>query len=673
MGLTADSTFVTADSTLFTADNVADQSLCGSGRATEAINEVTLISSRGKLESYLLIILMGTAAAIATVDNRATGAPIQVHSSQIITANKGNALLTILNAYPNDIVAGWDNFAGFPIPPVFTQQQSTAALIPALTPYAAYDPAPDIIYSGFRRKPDFQVRPDFIKQSPFSFRNFDTNPPPVGDLTTFYRPKPYFAPAQLDAKANKGAWYITLVPQGPSPPPPPPDTGGIWPPPSTITDLPGRGAWELPGGKQALWVFGNGCYLMTVVTVASATGQATFKMKKVGTLLTNTGQVSIRDNGPGGYAVIVDGPYGYFYEIATQKFNRITDPDFLGADKVAFIDGWWIFNQPGTQTFYTNKPQYSITFDASYFALKDGATDKLVALMENKQELWLLGEKTSEVWYDAGGQYFAFQRIVSTMLQVGIAAAQSVARYSTGDSGLVWLARSERGQNVIVKTDSFNAVSITTPAVADAIASYTVVSDAFGYVYQEDGHEFYVLTFPTADKTWVYDFTTNFWHERASFDPYSGLYHRHRSNCFINFQNQRLVGDYQNGSVYQLTRSVYKDHIWPLVSLRRTPHVWDEGARERVFNISLQIEFSPGQGNQTGMGYDPHALLRLSRDGGTTWGQELARSMGRIGQYLNRVIWRRLGFARDTVFEVKVIDPVKRDIVGATLKNSNDG
>ncbi len=672
MGLTADSTFVTADSTLFTADNVADQSLCGSARAAQAINEVTLISSRGKLESFLLVILMGTAAAVTTIDQRAIGAPTQIQESQTISPRRGSALITVLNAYPNDVVAGWDNFSGFPTPPVFTQQQSTAALIPALTPYAPYDPAPDIIYGGFRRKPDFQVRPDFIRQAPFSFRNLEFNPPPIGDLTTFYRPDPYFAPVQIDPKANTGAWYITLVPAGPIPPTPPEPTP-IWPPPSSITNLPGRGAWELPGGKQALWVFGNGCYLMTVVTAASATTQTTFKVQRVGTLLTNVGQVSIRDNGPGGYAVIVDGPNGYFYEISTRKFTRITDTDFLGADRVAFIDGWWIFNQPGTQVFYTNKPQYSITFDASYFALKDGATDKLVSLMENKQELWLIGERTTEVWYDAGGPYFPFQRIVSTMLQIGCAAKHSVARYSTGDSGLVWLSKSERGQNVVVKTDSFNAVSVTSPAVADAIAQYPVVDDAFGYVYQEDGHEFYVLTFPTADKTWVYDFTTNFWHERASFDPYSGQFHRHRSSCFVNFQNQRLVGDYQNGSVYQLTRSVYKDHIWPMVALRRTPHVWDDGARERVQNVQLQIEFSPGVGNQNGMGTDPKALMRLSRDGGTTWSQELAASIGKVGQYLNRCIWRRLGFARDTVFEVKVVDPVKRDIVGATLKNSNGG
>ena len=120
---------------------------------------------------------------------------------------------------------------------------------------------------------------------------------------------------------------------------------------------------------------------------------------------------------------------------------------------------------------------------------------------------------------------------------------------------------------------------VSTPAISNAIAKYYVVSDAIGYTYQEDGHEFYVLNFPTADDTFVFDGMTQLWHKRLSYDPYAGVWHRHRSNCFLNFQNQRLVGDYQNGSIYQMTRTAYTDAGWPLVAWRRTPHIWDGGGR----------------------------------------------------------------------------------------------
>lgn len=448
----------------------------------------------------------------------------------------------------------------------------------------------------------------------------------------------------------------------------------VWPQPSAITDLPGRGTWTLPGGVQALWVFGQTCYLMTVTSPATGTAQATFAMTSVGTLKTSTGQVCIRDNGAGGFAFIVDGPYGYLYNIGTREFKQITDPGFLGADRCEFIDGWMIFNRPGTQTFYTTGPvPYTTTFPGSFFALKDGSTDNLMTLAVNKEELWLPGERTTEIWYNAGGQYFAFQRLVSTMIQTGCVAKHSIARFSAGqESGLAWLALSERGENVVIKTSGFATITISTPAISSEISKYPKIDDAFAYVYTEGGHEFYVLTFPTADKTWVFDFATEMWHRRASYDPYAGQFHRHRSNCFTNFQNQRLVGDYQNGSVYQMTRSAYTDAGWPLVSQRRTPHIWDGGGRNRVFMASLQLDFAPGVGMQTGLGADPQVILKTSRDGGTTYGSEFLRSLGKVGNYLNRVIWRKLSFSRDAVIEVTVIDPVKRDVVGATLKSFNE-
>jgi hypothetical protein len=450
-------------------------------------------------------------------------------------------------------------------------------------------------------------------------------------------------------------------------------TSGTWPSPSSITNLPVRGLWELPNDQTALAVIGNTCYLVTIATPAvgppSPPSFATLALTSVGTLLTTLGPVHIRDNNIGGYAVIVDGPYGYLYNIKTQAFNRITDPAFLGADTVAFIDGWWIFNQPGTQTFYTQAVQYGITFNASNFALKDSSADNLRAVFENKEQLWLIGDKTTEIWYDAGGQYFAFQRLVGTPIQAGCKAAHSVARFSSGgQDGLMWFGRSERGENVILRTKGFAVDTVSGPQFGDEVATYPVTSDAIAYTYQEDTHEFYVLTFPTQDVTWCYDSQSGLLHKRLSYDPYLQQFHRHRSNCFMNFQGMRIVGDYQCGSLYQLTRSVQTDAGWPLWSRRRSPHIWDKGQRGRAFMASLQVDFKPGVGNPSGNGSNPQAGLMISRDGGKTFGQRWPAPIGQIGQYKTRTMWRRLGFGRDNVVEIDVIDPVPRDIIGVTLK-----
>ena len=444
-----------------------------------------------------------------------------------------------------------------------------------------------------------------------------------------------------------------------------PGGGKVWDDPTTWPtvysgpNLPVRGCWVLPGWQTALAVIGNTCYLVSSGMTLTA----------VGTLATSSGPVCIRDNNIGGYAVLVDGPNGYLYNIATQAFAQITDPAFLGADTVAYIDGWWIFNQPGTQTFYTNFPQYGTGFSGSYFALKDAASDNLMAVFESKEQLWLIGERTTEVWYDAGGQYFPFQRLVGTLMQFGTKAAASVARFSAGgQDGIVCFGRSDRGENVIVVTQGFSGVVVSTPAFGDEVGTYAVTSDAIGYTYQEDTHEFYVLTFPTADVTWVYDAQSKLLHKRPSYDPYAQQFHRNRSNCYMNFAGMRIVGDYQSGCIYQLTRTAYTDAGWPLLAKRRSPHIWDEGQRGRVFMASLQIDFTPGVGNASGLGSNPQATLTISRDGGQTFGMQWKAPIGKIGETKNRTMWRKLSFARDVVLDLEVIDPVRRDIVGVTLK-----
>lgn len=511
-----------------------------------------------------------------------------------------------------------------------------------------------------------------------------------------------------------------------------------------------RGAWVLPGNQQCLFVTSNIVYVAAVTVPATQTSIAQFSLTQVGTLLTNNGRVVIRDNGPlfnglGGYAVLVDGTYGYFYQLSgipnsvtftgnltsgqptisqsvgniipyylivgtgttltdsasalspgttltgisytantltlssgalsnetgdtftltIPAFGQITDPAFLGASRVAFIEGWLIFNQPGTRTFYTTAPiPYTLSFAGAFYALKDSSSDNLVTLFENNRELWLIGERTSEVWYNAGGTNFPFARLPGIGPQMGCSAQHSICR--VGDN-LAWLSQNEQGENMVVMTNQYSIERISNHAIENSISSYPQISDAIADCYEDRGHLQYVLTFPTADTTWVHDSSTDSWWQRLSWNATTGTYHRHLGNIFVNFANVRMWGDYQNGNIYQQDRTIYTDNGGVLRAQRRTPHVWSRENRKRVFHAQMQIEFTPGVGLQTGQGQQPQAMLRWSDDGGFTWNQEIWASIGAAGQTKNRAIWYQLGEARDRVWEVNITDPVPRDIIGATL------
>ncbi len=426
-----------------------------------------------------------------------------------------------------------------------------------------------------------------------------------------------------------------------------------------------RGMWVLYNGK-AIVVVGSIVLLMAIVSNPGNV-RPTFNYTKVGTLVSTSGPVSIRDNGVGHICVIVDGANMYVYNTITGSFVVSTDPAFLGSLLVCEIDGWFVFQQPGTQKFYTS-PLYwdgSSPFDGTYFSLKDDAHDPCVSMIEQNRELWLIGSETTEVWYNAGGNYFPFSRLQGTLVQMGCAAPYSVERY---DAGFLLLARSERGNLSVMTSAGYGVKTVSNPAMEYQINQYPLVYDARAYVYTEEGHSFYVLTFPTANVTWVLDMTTGQWHNRASFDPDTGVFNRQRANCTMHFGNMIIVGDYVTGQVYWQTRSAYTDGNYPLVSVRRAPHIWDKSDRNRVRHNRLQLEFKPGSAAQTGSFTDPQAVLTWSDDGGQTFGNEHFAPIGMSGETKNRCIWRRLGIARDRVYEVRISDPVNRDIVGASIQ-----
>jgi hypothetical protein len=247
------------------------------------------------------------------------------------------------------------------------------------------------------------------------------------------------------------------------------------------------------------------------------------------------------------------------------------------------------------------------------------------------------------------------------MMQHGCAAPFSVARFS---EQFVFVSKDNRGQAIIGAIQGYAFLRLSTHAVEQSLLNQDV-SDAVAYTYQLEGHEFYVVTFPSIDLTWVYDLSTSTWHKWLSYDPVTG-YYRHRSNCGAFFNNQYIVGDFENGKLYQVDNTNYTEDGTQIRRLRRAPHLVTD--LQRQYFAEMQIQFQPGVGLQTGQGQDPQAMLRWSNDGGSTWSNEHWTTIGKVGRYKNRAIWRRLGWSRDRIFEVSLSDPVKTVIVSANLK-----
>jgi len=423
----------------------------------------------------------------------------------------------------------------------------------------------------------------------------------------------------------------------------------------TVGTGPIRGLWShRTNGSDFYVVSGTEVYKLT-----STTGTPV----KLGDV-TGTGPVSIADNGT--QLFFACNPDGFIYNESTNVFQQITDPDFPGAGSVGYLDGYFVFNEPNSQRVWVTQLLDGTSVDPLDFASAEGSPDGLVALNVDHREAWLFGTDSVEVWYDAGLPDFPLQRIQGAFNEIGCAAAYSVAKL---DNRLFWLGADARGQGIVYTAEGYTGKRISTHAIEYAIAQYGNISDAVAYTYQQEGHAFYVLNFPTADATWVYDVATGVWHERAGF--VDGEFTRHRGNCQCNFSGNIIIGDYENGNIYAFDLDVYADNAqtqkW-LRSWRALPT--GKNDLKRTAHHSLQLDAESGVGLSIGQGNNPQVMLRWSDDGGHTWSNEHWAPMGATGEYFKRIFWRRLGMTmklRDRVYEVSGTDPVKIAIMGAEL------
>lgn len=363
--------------------------------------------------------------------------------------------------------------------------------------------------------------------------------------------------------------------------------------------------------------------------------------------------------------------------IAAGVFQQIANLPWLPTPltQIDYIDGFFLALVAGSQTVYASNLFDGTTWDALAVKTVNKFADNVVGMKVNNDYAWLFGAKQSEVDYDSGSFPFPLSAIPSGFIEQGCGAQDSIV---TLDNAVFLIgARNDQGQAVAWRTNGFTFQRVSNHAVETAWQSYSKVSDAIAFSYQDQGHSFWVITFPSAQTTWAYDAATGLWHERGFWNGKLAKFESALPICHTFNWNKHLVGDRSSGKIYQMSIPVQTAEGWAFCDdngatirrLRRTPHLnkehqWVQYSSLEVYletGISPQPPLLDGQGNARG----PQVILRHSRDGGHTWSTPWAKDCGQAGEFLKRVVYRRLGRARDMVFEISCSDPVPWRFVDA--------
>jgi hypothetical protein len=345
----------------------------------------------------------------------------------------------------------------------------------------------------------------------------------------------------------------------------------------------------------------------------------------------------------------VDGVDGWIYD-TVGGLQQITDDDFEPADTVTFQDGYFIFNRKGTSEFFISGIDDGLSYSATDFADAEGGPDAVVAVYSNHRELWVFGEETIEIYYNSGNADFPFERIAGAYLERGCAAAFSIA---DEDNTLFWL-----GEDLIIyRAQGYTPQRISTHAIEEELRTFSTVSDAYAFFVTLSGHKFYHITFPAGGRTFVYDAATGLWHERESF---GAAYWR--GTAYASAYGKHIVGDAFVGRMGALDMDTFTEYGVTMQGILTGPPTHED--RKRVFHRSFELDIESGVG--TTLGGSPQLWLDYSDDGGRTWSlRKPFRSLGKIGEYRHRLIWRRLGQARERIYRATIADAVKRSVLAA--------
>lgn len=421
--------------------------------------------------------------------------------------------------------------------------------------------------------------------------------------------------------------------------------------PARLMRTPGIEAWTTVGNGP-IWLLHKALGYLWVVS-----GSELYRVSsnKTATLIGSIGAVSGRQSldiaSNTTSVVVVNNPNAFYYDGTT--FGQITDTDFTsrGAGDVEFVDNFLLFREPDSGRFFGANVGTATAFDSLDFATAEASPDDLVGMKTDHRQVMLSGEETMELWENIGGAGFPFSRAINGHIEIGCLNGRTLQKC---DNTLMWLA----SDSTVRRLNGVTPVRISHEGIEEFISTATT-SQAYAWSYSQEGHLFYVLTFP--EGTVVYDATSQEWHERGSYG-----YDYWLAGAHAQAYGLQLVGHSLTNKIGALKPTVYDEWGETLLMEWTYQTIYADG--NRAFFDRLEIIVETGVGLTTGQGSDPQIMLSCSDDGGTTFEMIASRSMGAMGKRNTPVAWNQLGSSFQRAFRGSVSDPVPVTITDTQLE-----
>jgi hypothetical protein len=352
----------------------------------------------------------------------------------------------------------------------------------------------------------------------------------------------------------------------------------------------------------------------------------------------------------------------YYFDLRTNAFGEV---DTLSGNAVQgpvsrakYSDGYFMLLLRNSRKWQISGLLDVTSWDPLDIDEVSLVSDNLLSFDVDHREPWFFSPTQTVPYYNSGNADFPYSPVGGAFIEDGLAAANSIAKL---DNSLFWIAADQRGQGIARRAQGYTPIRVSNFAIEFGWSQYPTLSDAIGYAYQEQGHTQWVISFPTANKTWAYDAASQLWHRRGVWNGNDYDMDLAQFHAFA-FQ-KHIVGGLKDGKLYEQSIAYNTDDETPIRRMRRAPAIANEDQWiyfERL-TVDVEVGLGPqpplidGEGNPRG----PEMMVRWSNDSAKTWSNEMVLGCGQAGEYATQVYLNRLGRARKgRVFEISTTDPI---------------
>lgn len=332
----------------------------------------------------------------------------------------------------------------------------------------------------------------------------------------------------------------------------------------------------------------------------------------------------------------------------TQTGVKYSSNPIVTASSGGYLDGYAVIADAfNSRTWRVSAIDDFSRWDEADFALKNAYPDNLTAIRTDHEEIYLWGsEESTEVWRNTGAANFPFERDPSAVMHYGSHAPYAGVRLG---QGVAWLTKDqERGTLQAVYAQGYVPKRISTHAVEDAWRQYTKLTDATGYSKMENGHDLWIINFPTANHTWAYDLTEDQWHERGYWNGSGWDLQRAWFHAYVDLGSglKHFVQDGQNGNIYVESEATTTDNGTAIHWQRTCPYAADED--ENIAQFRFELDAASGLGSPK---------LDWSDDKGASYGNQLSPRPPVKLKNGYQYTWARLGAGKHRIYRLQGTGP----------------